>query len=250
MAFEITSTIRWKIPPSTLVLLDQEIHIWQASLDQLPATLARFSETLSEDEQTRARRFHFERDREHYIAGRGILRQVLGQYLGLAPEKVEFVYGDHGKPALPGDSPLRFNLAHSNDRMLLAVTLRHEIGIDLEYLHLIPEADGIAKNYFTKAENKAMRSLPESQKLEGFFAHWVCKEAYLKALGDGLAKPLEAFEVLPTIRKPQGLLKVADQPEESKRWHFQVLRPMDGYIAALAVEQKDLKNVYWHWLDR
>lgn len=249
MAFEITSPILWKIPPPTLVLLDPEIHIWQASLDQLPATLARFSETLSEDERARAERFHFDRDREHYIAGRGILRRVLGRYLGTAPAQIRFEYGDHGKPALPGDSPLRFNLAHSNDLMLLAVTLRHEIGIDLEYLRLVPEAASIANRYFTKLEIKTIRSLPDSKKLEGFFAHWVCKEAYLKALGDGLARPLDSFEIAPTIRKPQGLLKVIDNPDESKRWHFQVFRPTDGYIAALTVEQKDLKSIYWQWLD-
>lgn len=249
MSFEIAPPIRWKIPPSTLVLLDQEVHIWQVSLEQLPPTVARLKELLAPDECERADRFHFERDREHYITGRGVLRSILGKYLGISPEKIQFDYGEHGKPALPGNSPLRFNLAHSNNLMLLAVTLHRELGIDVEYLHLMPEAEGIASRFFTKAENKALRALPESQKLEGFFINWVCKEAYLKALGDGLAKPLDQFEILPTIRRPQGLLKVVDQPEESKRWFFQVFRPTDGYIAALTVEQKDLKSVYWQWLD-
>ncbi len=249
MSFEIAFPIRWKIPPLTLVLLDHEVHIWQVSLEQLPPTVARLAELLAEDERARADRFHFERDREHYITGRGVLRSILGKYLGISPEKIQFEYGAHGKPLLPGNTPLRFNLAHSNNLMLLAVTLHREIGVDVEYLHLMPDAEGIANRFFTKAENKALRALPESQKLEGFFINWVCKEAYLKALGDGLAKPLDQFEILSTVRRPQGLLKVVDNPEESKRWFFQVFRPSDGYISALAVEQKDLKSVYWQWLD-
>ena len=249
MTFEITSPISWKIPPSALVLLEQEVHIWHASLDQLPPTVSRLLDLLSDDERARADRFHFEHDREHFIIARGVLRSILGKYLGSSPEKIQLKYGDHGKPVLPGTPPLRFNLAHSNNLMLLAVTLRHEIGIDLEYLRLMPDALDIANRFFTKTENKALRTLPESQKLEGFFIHWVCKEAYLKALGDGLAKPLDQFEILSTLRRPQGLLKVADHPNESKRWFFQVFRPTDGYISALAMEQKDLKSVYWQWLD-
>jgi 4'-phosphopantetheinyl transferase len=250
LAFDIVFPILWKIPPSALVLLDQEVHVWQASLDQLPPTISRLAELLSEDERARAERFHFARDRDHFIVGRGVLRIVLGRYLGISPEQIRFQYGDHGKPGLPENTPLRFNLAHSNDLILIAVTLRHEIGVDLEYLHLMPEADGIASRFFTKAENKVLHNLPESQKLEGFFVQWVCKEAYLKAIGDGLAKPLDAFEILSTLRRPQGLLKVIDDPNESKRWFFQVFRPTDGYISAIAVERKDLKSVYWQWLDR
>ena len=247
MSFEIVFPIKWKIPPSTLVLLEHEVHIWQVPLEQLPPTIERLAQLISDDERARAELFHFERDRNHYFVGRGVLRITLGKYLGISPEQIQFQYGDHGKPALPG-LPLRFNLAHSNNLMLLAVTLHHEIGIDVEHLHLMPEAEGIASRFFTKAENKALRALPESQKLEGFFIQWVCKEAYLKALGDGLAKPLDEFEILSTIRRPQGLLKVVDNPTESKRWFFKVFRPTDGYIAALTVEQKDLKSVYWQWL--
>lgn len=249
MAFDITSPILWKIPPPALVLLDQEIHIWQVSLDQLPPTASRLLNLLSDDERARADRFHFERDREHFITGRGVLRSVLGKYLGTAPGQIQFQYGAHGKPALLKNTPLQFNLTHSNNLMLLAITLHHEIGIDVEYLRLMPDAADIANQFFTKTESKALRTLPESQKLEGFFTQWVCKEAYLKALGDGLAKPLDQFEILPTLRRPQGLLKVAENPTESKRWFFQVFRPTDGYISALAVEQKKLKNIYWQWLD-
>lgn len=249
MTFYIPSPISWKIPPSALVLLDQEVHIWQVSLDQLPPTVSRLSDLLSDDERAQAGRFDFEHDREHYIIARGVLRTVLGKYLGISPQQIRFEYGDHGKPVLPGTPPLRFNLTHSNNLMLLAVTLRHDVGIDMEYLRLMPDAENIAHRFFTKAEIKALRALPESQKLEGFFIHWVCKEAYLKALGNGLAKPLDQFEILSTLRRPQGLLKVFDTPDESKRWFFQVFRPTDGYISALAIEQRDLKSIYWQWLD-
>ncbi|MGC1378494.1 MAG: 4'-phosphopantetheinyl transferase superfamily protein [Anaerolineales bacterium] len=249
MAFQVTSPVIWKLPPPAWTLPDQEIHLWQASLDQSPATVSRLSELLSKDERARAGRFYFERDRRRFITGRGILRAILGRYLDLPPEKIHFQYGDHGKPALSAPAPLRFNLAHSNALILLAFTLRHEIGLDVEYLRPIPEADGIAGRFFTQAESQALRSLPESQKLEGFFTHWVCKEAYLKALGDGLARPLDQFEILPTPKEPQGLLKVMDNLQETERWSFQLFRPSEGYVAALAAEKKDLKSLYWQWAD-
>lgn len=248
MTFTVASPILWKVPPLAVVLLDQEIHLWQVSLDQVPPIVSRLFELLSADERTHAENIQAEQERDHYIIGRGALRTILARYLGISPEQVQLEYNAHGKPTLPGNIPLRFNLAHSNDLMVVAVTLQREIGIDIEHLHLMPEAQNIANRIFTKTEIKSLRNLPESQRLEGFFIHWVCKEAYLKALGNGFARPLDSFEILSTLRRPSGLLKVFDDPSESKRWFFQVFRPSDGYVAAIAVEQKDLKKVYWQWL--
>jgi len=244
LGFDLPAPVPWEPPPPVLALTEQELHIWRASLDQPSALLSRLAGLLSEDESARSNRFYFERDRQHYVAGRAILRTILGQYLGIPPEQIRFQYGKHGKPALPGTSPLHFNLAHSNNLILLAFTLRHEIGVDVEYLRLVPETDEIARHFFTEMETQTLINLPEDQKLEGFFTHWVCKEAYLKGLGDGLARPLDTFEILPPLA-----LHVIDNPEESARWSLRLFRPEEGYLSAIAMDKKGLKTFFWQWDD-
>ena len=132
----------WRLPPDTLSLLDNEVHVWRASLG-LPAELIQqWSQLLSADEWQRAERFHFERDRSRFIAGRSILRTILSRYLPLAPGQIEFCYGPHGKPALSGacgDQSLCFNLSHSADMALYAVTRDRQIGVDIEQVRPVKQ---------------------------------------------------------------------------------------------------------------
>ena len=100
----ISSVPPWRSPPETLVLDCDEVHVWRATLDQTPSQIQSFRHNLAADEQARAERFHFERDREHFIVARGVLRAILGGYLNRAPECLSFCYGSHGKPALAGES--------------------------------------------------------------------------------------------------------------------------------------------------
>ncbi len=162
----------WNSANTPAPLRAGEVHLWRAQLTPTDAIRA----TLSPDDLRRAERFHFERDRERFIASRGIQRRVLSQYLGTDAHEVQFEAGPFGKPQLPGDTTLRFNLSHSADLMLLAVTHAREIGVDVEFMKTNVPFETLAD------------LLPASQRAWKFYDVWTCTEAQLKANGVGLAE--------------------------------------------------------------
>jgi 4'-phosphopantetheinyl transferase len=237
----------WQPAPTDLVLSSRDVHVWRASLEQPEALIQQLAQTLSEDERTRASRFYFERDRKHFIVGRGLLRTILGCYLSLEPTQLQFCYGSRGKPALAnmGDSDtLQFNLSHSHGLVLYAVTRDRKIGIDLEQIRPTSDVEKLAERFFSPREHAAIRSLPSSQKQEAFFHAWTCKEAYLKAIGEGLAG-LEQVEVSLVPGEPVRLLSTGEDSPASSRWSVQVLTPAPDYIAALAVEGQGWTLACW-----
>lgn len=227
------------------VLPANEIHLWYAWLDQPTEKVEQLSTLLSQDEAARAARFHFERDRRRYIVGRGLLRTILGQYLKVAPAHLQFRYGPHGKPALesgalssPGrgvskDAGLHFNLAHSNEIALYGLARDHELGVDVEYIRPIPDLEQIVERFFAVQERDTLRTLPPEARPAAFYNGWTRKEAYLKALGDGLARPLDGFTVSLAPGEPARLLEVAGHPPEAARWFMHAPALMTGYIGAV-----------------
>lgn len=189
------SSINWLPAPPTVTLAGEEVHLWRASLDQPPAVVKSFARSLSMDERERAARFKFERDRTHYIAGRGILRELLGTYLRLPASKLEFDYGAREKPALRTKPEICFNLAHTRRLALYAFVLKRDVGVDLEGIRPALAVDEIACRHFSPRELAAWRAMPDSVRREEFFYYWTCKEAYAKATSLGLGMPLESFEV-------------------------------------------------------
>lgn len=147
--------INWPAPPALWKLGAHEAHVWAATLANSPERISCCSKTLSPDEMERAACYHFDRDRRRFIAGRGALRAILGRYLGQEPARLKFDYSARGKPALAGcagDKMLQFNLAHSDDLMLLAVTRVSAIGVDVERLRPLNEAENIAERFFRPAK--------------------------------------------------------------------------------------------------
>ncbi len=228
--------ISWTQSSVHPALSDDEVHVWSASLDQPSAD---YVALLSADEQAKAQRFHFERDRRRFIVGRGTLRMILGRYVNLPPEKLRFEYHAYGKPALVAEllkQEFCFNLSHSEEMVLYAVTRNREVGIDLEYIRPIPDAEKLAEQFFSPAERAELDALPLSKKLVSFFSGWTRKEAYLKARGDGMTYPLDQFSVSMDCEQPAKLLEVKEDPQELSRWSLHALTPAPGYIGALAVE--------------
>jgi 4'-phosphopantetheinyl transferase len=209
------------------------------------------AQTLSYDEMVRAEHFRFERDRRRFIVGRGVLREILGCYLGFDPQQVRFRYDSRGKPYLVerlDKYGLRFNLAHSHKLALYAFTCGREIGVDLEYIRPMPDAEQIAARFFSTFEYTALRMLPENRKMEAFFNCWTRKEAYIKAIGDGPARHLDQFEVSLILGEPAQLLSVEGDPEEAARWSLKALAPGTGYVAAVAVEGHNWRLTCWQWM--
>jgi 4'-phosphopantetheinyl transferase len=211
--------------------IGDEIHVWQARLDRDADTVKRFESTLSPDESARANRFHFEKDKNHYIVGRGVLRERLGKYLGQAPASLEFSYGEHGKPALAGAnaaSGLSFSLSHSGGLAVYAFAKERNLGIDVERIKPDFVSEDIARRYFSAHEAEDLLSLPPEERPEAFFRCWTRKEAYLKARGAGLQIPLDSFSVSLLPGQPAEFLGGVEPC-----WVLAAFATAEGYAAAV-----------------
>jgi 4'-phosphopantetheinyl transferase len=196
-----------------------QVAVWTAELDKVTETRSgQLVRSLSLDENQRALRFRFERDRNRFVVGRGVLREILGTYLQIDPEKVDFNYGPQGKPYLNEPSgyalgSLYFNVSHSADQAIYALGLG-EVGVDLEYVRPIPEMQALIDQYFSVAERRAFGSVSPEQKLKAFYNCWTRKEAYVKACGDGLLISLDQFDVSIEPELFARLLRVQGTPED------------------------------------
>ncbi len=194
---------------------------------------------LSAEEQARAERFILERDANAFVVAHASLRRILGEYLRIAPQSLHFLNGEYGKPAIAGPpgAALEFNLSHSGDLALIAISGRGAVGIDIERLDRRIEHLDLAEQFFSPAERAALRSLPPEVDAitEGFFNAWTRKEAYLKATGHGITRGLHHFDVSLAPSEPAALLADRLDPLAERRWRMVALAPGDGYAAAVVV---------------
>jgi 4'-phosphopantetheinyl transferase len=216
-----------------------EVHIWRGRLIQPEAVLQRCRALLSEDELARAARFYFEKDRSQFIVAHGMVRQVLAFYLKMAPREIHFRIEKKGKPELEensGGRSLKFNLSHSGELALLAIARGQILGVDVELHRADFAGEDIARRFFSAQEAGKLSALPAEQKVEAFFNCWTRKEAYVKAMGDGLSIPLDSFDLTFAPGESPALLRVEGHPEELKRWSLYNLTPGEGYAGALLIE--------------
>lgn len=241
--------INWPVPAAFPPLAGAEVHVWAAPLELPEVRLAAIAATLSPDEQARAARFHFVRDRGRFIAGRGFLRALLGRYLQAEPSQLKFTYSPRGKPSLtaPADQDLHFNLAHSDGLALLAVTRACPVGVDVERINPLRDAEGITERFFSTRESAALKALPADQKPVAFFNLWTRKEAWLKATGDGISEFLSKSEVSLLPDEPARFLSILGDAQAAAAWTLQDLSPAAGFKAALAAPAQDLRLHCWRW---
>ena len=224
-----------------LALAPADVHLWHATLDDRFAHDLRY--LLSNDEKSRADSFHFEEDRNDFIAGRALLRTLLAVYLGIDSDKVRFSYAEKGKPHLEEtqSSGIKFNLAHSHGRALFAFAYGREVGVDLEFMRDDLADEEVAERFFSTGEIVSLKAVGPELRKEAFFNCWTRKEAYIKARGDGLSMPLDEFEVSLTPGQPAALLRNQKMPTEAERWMMRSIPMLAGYVAALVVEGHDWK---------
>jgi 4'-phosphopantetheinyl transferase len=209
-----------------------------APLDAEPEVVRVATALLSPSERQRADRFAFERDRRRFIVARARLRQLLAARLDIQPEKIELLYGPHGKPAV-ADSDLHFNVSHCDNLAVYAFSWGHEIGVDVEAVRWFVDAGDIAARFFSRRENVAYAALDPLDKPLGFFNCWTRKEAFIKALGDGLDHPLDSFDVSLAPNEPPKILRVDNTPGERCGWSVESFVPMPGFVAAVVTENHD-----------
>jgi 4'-phosphopantetheinyl transferase len=180
-----------------------------------------------------------------------VLRVILGGYLNRAPERLSFSYSSHGKPALAEESDrdaIRFSVSHSHGVALYAFTRGRDVGIDLERIRADLAVVEIAERFFSQQEVAMLRAFRTEEQRQAFFRCWTCKEAYIKARGEGLSLPLDRFDVaLAPGGEPAAVLGTQRDPSEAARWSLLELDPGPGYVAALAVEGHGWRLTCWRW---
>ena len=216
------------------------IEVVVSRLDVEPEAVGASAALLSDVERQRASRFFFDRDRRQFTLARARLRWLLSARLGMRPESVELVYGAHGKPALgrrSADLDLRFNVSHADDVAVYVFSQGREIGVDIESIRLIPDTADIAARFFSRCENEAYLALDPSDWLVGFFNCWTRKEAFVKALGNGLDYPLDHFDVSLAPGEAAKILRVESMSGESCGWTLHSFTPGPGLIGAIVVQK-------------
>jgi 4'-phosphopantetheinyl transferase len=222
---------------SVPALAASSVHIWQFPLTISNVPLSEYASLLSDDEQLRAARFHFEKDARRFTVTRAMVRTILGGYTASSGRELRFDYSHNGKPRLvDATTDFRFSVSHSGDRAMLAVAMGHDVGVDLELIRANIETVALAERYFSEGERAALRGLSGKEQAQGFFRCWTCKEAFLKAQGFGLSRSLESFDVEVNPARPARLLATRPDAEEAKRWALHDVPAEENYAAAAAWE--------------
>ncbi len=237
------------MPPERVTLDAARVDVWRIDIEDHVDRLPALQGWLNDEERSRAFRFVHERKQRQFIIARAALRDILGRYLGRGASEVAFDYTEHGKPRLSGEqgkSGLRFNLSHSRDLALCAVTLNRETGIDTEYIRPDRADESIARRFFARDEVKALLALDEADRAAAFYHCWTSKEAYVKALGDGLRRPLDTFcvSVNPELA---ALLHVDGHAEEAGQWVFEALPVPADYMGVCAVSGASARWRFFRW---
>ena len=233
-----------------LALPAEAVHIWRVTLDANATSLGRLEQHLSADERARAARFRFDRDRRHFVAARGSLRELVSLYLNTLPDRLDFRYGAHGKPHLAqqGRSDLRLNVSHSSGTALIAVTQGREVGVDIEHISVDIAVEELADTVFSAPEKRSLTHLDGKIKRKAFFRFWTRKEAYIKADGRGVSLPLGRIDV----SSSEDRVAILDEAESTwrtcERWMLRTFGVAPDHAAALAAEGQDWHLVCRQWL--
>jgi 4'-phosphopantetheinyl transferase len=228
----------WGPAPAALAPVSGEVLLFLAPLDVEPERLALLLQSLSPRERARYESFAHEQHRFRWGAARGTLREILGRATVRPPEEIVFRYAPHGKPEVEG---LHFNISHSGGLALLALG-RVEVGVDVE-LPRRRRTDDIARRFFAPGEQERLFALPDAERFEAFFRLWTCKEAFLKATGEGLSRSLRSYEI---DLKSARLLWAKGIPDAAERFSVHPLETGTSCRAALVAEGRvSLRKHRW-----
>lgn len=236
----------WKRGPALCTLWPNDVHVWRIRLDTPCSNY--FDEALSHEDRIHGKKFRFGIDRSRFVAARASLRLILNRYLRIPAAVLRFAQNSYGKPYLDNSQNpqgLRFNLSHSQDLALLAITRNRELGIDIEFKQIDFATDEVAEQFFSPFEISQFATIPPELKTEAFFNCWTRKEAYIKGRGEGLSFPLDQFDVTLRPDSTPGLLDNRIDRADVSRWSFLNLFPAPDYAATLAVEGSLKKIQLW-----
>ena len=228
-----------------------DIHLWftepQNCQDQ--TLLERYKLLLTDDETEKQQRYIFDKDKHDALVTRAFIRDLLSQYMDRAPEEWHFEKGEKDKPEIINpDIPLRFNISHTKNLIICAVTLEHDIGCDVEHIERSNDVLAIADRFFSKSEVKSLFSLPESEQRDRFFDFWTLKESYIKAWGQGLAIPLSDFSFHikitddPLLNNNIHLSFDENRKDNAAHWESWLLYPNAEHRVAISIRNTCLSD--------
>lgn len=231
-------------------LTDRDVHIWRANLQPDAISMVRSQLVLSSAELDKANRQYFDRDRLRSIMARGYLRHIMAKYLATEASEIRFCYTEKGKPfvdASQNPSGLTFNISHSANMFVCAVAKNRQIGIDVEQIREIRTLNGMIRIALSTKEQATFALLPKQDQVFAFFNSWTSKEAYLKAVGVGIAFGLQAVEVVFDPTRAVELLRINGDQAQVASWTIKRISPRSGYIAATVVEGRNLTFTHYHF---
>jgi len=233
--------------PQLLQGLENEVHVWLAWPEDVtnPGQLQEYQSLLSPDEKERYRRFHFDRDRHHYLVAHVLLRKALSAYVDVDPSTWQFSQNQHGRPEIsaPDIVPLlRFNLTHTNGLVACVITLEVDCGIDVEQLSVRGNPMAIAEKMFAASEQLTLKRLDGQAFLDRFFTYWTLREAYCKALGVGIAFSKKDYCFVEDDSKRWGISFDVPSNKEESPWQFSLTRPTTEHLLAVAIRSADLPD--------
>jgi 4'-phosphopantetheinyl transferase len=215
------------------------VHLFRAAVGDPPFPEEHLAGYLSEKEQARAARFHFERDVRRFRVAWGLLRTVLGRWVDEDPARLEFTVSDRGKPGLRGGPS--FNLSHSGEWVLIGVTDGGRLGVDIEVVRPVSRLEDLARRTFAPEETSELLDLPETERQEAFFRVWTRKEAFIKAVGDGLYRDLTTFAVRADRGPGSTLVRLDDPGESVDRWTVRTVVAPPGAEATVALDAPTIR---------
>ena len=222
-------------------LATDEIHVWIIHTTDAALDAPDRSEILDPAERARASRLRSELDRRRFVRRRVALREILARYTGVAAGDLRFTTNAWGRPELAaqgGAFALRFNTSRSGAIAVVGVSAAGRIGLDVEQLRVVDDAQAIAARFFAPAEAAALAALPATERSEAFMNAWTRKEAIVKGLGGGLSIPLDSFEVSLGPGDPASIRRWGVPGAADDRWQILSFTPVPGYVAALALDHE------------
>ena len=226
----------WCSAPSELNLTRDEVHVWCANLKDLELDIDYLRLYLSKDENAKADSFHFYNDKKNYIGRHAILRKILGRYLSIEPNKLNFSYSSHGKPSLSnyfnGDK-IHFNLSHSKGLVLYAMARGREVGIDVERITPGIMDKQFVSYVFSQKELYGIQSLPPNLRMITLFQRWTRKEAFAKALGQGLSYDLKRIDATRALGNKSVISNQNSDAHDNCSWSLRDIELGSGYALSL-----------------
>ena len=238
----------WDKTPAELQLDNAFVDVWRSRIDLSAAKIDEYRATLSDDELKRAEQFTFPNKQEEYVVTRGLLRSALALVLKQDPGSFNFNYSESKKPYLKTEvdrQPIAFNVSHSHGQALVAISLGRKLGVDIEKIRPEVEFEKLASRFFSSAEHKALMECAQAERVAAFFATWTRKEAFVKAVGKGIAFGLSEFDVNVDANAPPKMLSTRWDANDVGNWHMASIESVNSHMATVVADGSAFQLRLW-----